>query len=105
MAITSFCKNESAQVPLAVIGVFLLLVSVITSINLVRMDVSMAKALIRHSLNMYIESNYRYDTFAYQGYSVNAEPLESWDAIDILPIRMKLNRTLIPPVMLPGENG
>jgi hypothetical protein len=65
----------------------------------------MAKALIRNSLNMYIESNYMYDTFAFQGYSVNAEPIDSWDAIDILPIRMKLNRSLIPPVMLPGENG
>jgi hypothetical protein len=169
----SLFHDNAAQVPFAVIGVFLLLISVIASINLVRMDVSMAKAisargeisapddalmyakadmarainyagmsalrqlgetpviipdngsayfngtegnivefehnrakaLIRHSLNRYIESNYRYDTFAFQGYSVNAEPIDSWDAIEIQPIRMKLDRTLIPPVMPPGENG
>ncbi|MDP2841206.1 MAG: hypothetical protein Q8O17_02880, partial [Candidatus Methanoperedens sp.] len=169
----SLFHDNAAQVPFAVIGVFLLLISVIASINLVRMDVSMAKAIsargeisapdnalmyakadmarainyagmsalkqlgetpviipdndsayfngtegnivefdhnrakamIRHSLNKYIESNYRYDTFAFQGYSVNAEPIDSWDAIEIQPIRMKLDRTLIPPVMPPGENG
>ncbi len=173
MTMRSLFDDDAAKVPFAVIGVFLLLISVIASINLVRMDVNMAKAmsardeisapdnallyakadmaraidyagmsalkqlgetpviipdngsayfngtegnivefdhnrakaLIRHSLNKYIESNYRYDTFAIQGYSVNAEPLDSWDAIDIQPIRMKLNRTLVPPVMVPGENG
>ncbi len=173
MVIKSLWQDDSAKVPFAVIGVFLLLVSVIASINLVRMDVNMAKAissrgevqaadtallyakadlarainyagmdalkqlgetpvikpdngsayfngtegniaafdhnrakaLIRHSLNKYIESNYRYDTFAYQGYSVNAEPLDSWDAIEIQPIRMKLNRSLVLPVMPPGEKG
>lgn len=170
MTIRSLFDDNNAKVPFAVIGVFLLLVSVIASINLVRMDVSMAKAIssrgevqaadtallyakadlarainyagmdalkqlgetplikpdngsayytdspdesnrnwakamIRHTLNQYIESNYRYDTYAYQGYSVNVEPIDSWDAIVIQPIRMKLNRSLVPPVMLPGENG
>ncbi|VVB86154.1 Uncharacterised protein [uncultured archaeon] len=41
----SLMDDTSAKVPLAVIGVFLLLISVITSINLLRMDVSMAKAI------------------------------------------------------------
>ncbi|MDP3106323.1 MAG: hypothetical protein Q8M95_17155 [Candidatus Methanoperedens sp.] len=166
----SLWQDDSAKVPFAVIGIFLLLVSVITSINLVRMDVRMAtamsshgeisapdtallyakadlarainyagmdavkqlgetpvikpdngsayysddpeettrnraKALTRHTLNKYIESNYRYDTYAYRGYSVNVEPLDSWDGIDIQPIRMKLDRSLVPPVMPPGEKG
>lgn len=166
----SLWQDDSAKVPFAVIGIFLLLVSVIASINLVRMDVRMAKAMsspgeisapdtallyakadlarainyagmdalkqlgetpviipdngsayysddseettrnrakamMRHTLNQYIESNYRYDTYAYRGYSVNVEPLDSWDGINIQPIRMKLNRSLVPPVMPPGEKG
>src|SRR4030067_1300248 len=173
MMLRSLFDDDTAKVPFAVIGVLLLLISVIASINLVRMDVSMAKAmsargeisapdnallyakadmarainyagmsalkqlgetpiiipdngsayfngtegdiakfdhnrakaLIRNSLNKYIESNYRYDAFAIQGYSVKAEPLGSGDVIDIQPIRMKLNRTLTPPIMAPGENG
>ncbi|MDD5617129.1 MAG: hypothetical protein PHH85_13120 [Candidatus Methanoperedens sp.] len=173
MTLRSLFNDDTAKVPFAVIGVLLLLISVMASISLVRMDVNMAKAmsvrgeisapdnallyakadmaraidyagmsalkqlgetpviipdngnayfngtegnivkfdhnrakaLIRHSLNKYIESNYRFDTFAIQGYSVNAEPLDSWDVIEIQTIRMKLNRTLIPPVMQPGENG
>ncbi|MBU4077257.1 MAG: hypothetical protein KKI06_11240, partial [Euryarchaeota archaeon] len=144
MVKTSFFHNDTAKVPLAVIGVFLLLVTVIASINLVRMDVRMATAMskpveisapdtaltyakadlarainyagmdavkqlgetpviipdnnsayysednpeeftrnrararTRHALNQYIESNYRYDTYACRGYSVNVEPLDSW---------------------------
>jgi hypothetical protein len=166
----SLFHDNAAQVPFAVIGVFLLLVSVIASINLVRMDVSMAKAIssrgevraadtallyakadlarainyagmdalkqlgetplikpdngsayytdipdetnrnwakamIQHTLNQYIESNYRYDTYAYQGYSVNVEPIDSWDAIVIQPIRMKLNRSLVPPVSFQGRKA
>ncbi|VVB86151.1 Uncharacterised protein [uncultured archaeon] len=61
--------------------------------------------MILHDLNIYIESNYRYDTHAYRGYAVNVEPLEAWDGIEIQPIRMKLNRSLTTPVMQPGENG
>lgn len=163
MVKTSILHDDSAKVPLAVIGVFLLLVSVIASINLVRMDVRMAtamstpgeisapdtvlmyakadlarainyagmdalrqlgetpvikpdngsayysddpegttrnraKALMRHTLNQYIESNYRYDSYAYRGYSVNVEPVGSWDGINTQPIRMKLKRSLVPPV-------
>jgi len=173
MTLRSLFDDDTAKVPFAVIGVLLLLISVIASINLVRMDVNTAKsmsargeisapdnallyakadmarainyagmnalkqlgetpviipdngsayfngtegdivkfdhnrakALIRNSLNKYIESNYRYDTFAIQGYSVNAESLGSWNVIEIQPIRMKLNRTLVPPVMAPGEKG
>jgi len=45
MVKTSFFHNDTAKVPLAVIGVFLLLVTVIASINLVRMDVRMATAM------------------------------------------------------------
>lgn len=45
MVKTSFWQNESAKVPLAVIGVFLLLVSVMLSINILRMNVRMAKAM------------------------------------------------------------
>ncbi|MDP2841224.1 MAG: hypothetical protein Q8O17_02970, partial [Candidatus Methanoperedens sp.] len=45
MTIRSFFDDNNAKVPFAVIGVFLLLVSVIASINLVRMDVNMAKAI------------------------------------------------------------
>ncbi len=171
MAITSFRADETARVPLVVIGVFLVIIATITSINLLRMDVNIAKAMsargeisapdttlmyakadlarainyagmdalkqlgqtpviipdngsayytkgdpdeftrnraramIRHVLNQYIETNYRYDRYAYRGYAVNVEPLETWDGIDIQPIRMKLNRSLTPVVMQPGEKG
>jgi hypothetical protein len=45
MVKTSFFHNDTAKVPLAVIGVFLLLVSVLLSINILRMDVRMATAM------------------------------------------------------------
>ncbi|MBU4339665.1 MAG: hypothetical protein KKD46_01905, partial [Euryarchaeota archaeon] len=64
-----------------------------------------AKALMRHTLNQYIESNYRYDSYAYRGYSVNVEPVGSWEELNIQSIRMKLDRSLVPPVMPPGEKG
>ncbi len=41
----SFWKNESARVPFAVIGVFLILISTVISINLMRQDVRMAKTM------------------------------------------------------------
>lgn len=44
MVIRSLWQDDSAKVPFTIIGIFLLLVSVIASINLVRMDVRMAKA-------------------------------------------------------------
>ncbi|MBU3967009.1 MAG: hypothetical protein KKG76_06520 [Euryarchaeota archaeon] len=171
MVKTSLWHNDTAKVPLAVIGVFLLLLSVMLSINILRMDVRMAtamskpveisapdtaltyakadlarainyagmdalkqlgetpviipdnnsayytdgdpdeftlnraRALTRHTLNIYIKTNYMYDRYAYRGYAVNVEPLETWDGIDFQPIRMKLKRSLVPPVMPPGENG
>ncbi|TRZ88617.1 MAG: hypothetical protein D4R88_07420, partial [Methanosarcinales archaeon] len=42
---SSLFDDDAAKVPFAVIGVLLLLISVIASINLVRMDVNMAKAM------------------------------------------------------------
>ncbi len=41
----SFLKNDSARVPFAVIGVFLILISTIISINLTRLDINMAKTM------------------------------------------------------------
>ena len=45
MMLRSLFDDDTAKVPFAVIGVLLLLISVIASINLVRMDVNMAKAM------------------------------------------------------------
>ncbi len=171
MAIASFFNNDTARVPLVVIGVFLVIIATITSINLIKMDVNIARAIsspgeisapdtalmyakadlarainyagmdaqkqlgqtpviipdngsqyytdagadeftrnraraiIRHVLNIYINTNYMHDRYAYRGYAVNVEPLETWDGIDIQPIRMKLERQLNPVIMQPGEKG
>lgn len=168
---TTVWHDDTAKVPLAVIGILLLLTSVMLSINILRMDVRMAtamstpveisapdnalmyakadlarainyagmdalkqlgetpviipdnnsayfidgnpeeftrnraRALMRHALNIYIRNNYMHDRYAYRGYAVNVEPLDSWEGIDIHPIRMKLNRSIVPTVMPPGENG
>ena len=171
MAIASFFRNDTARFPLAVIGVFIVIIATITSINLLRLDVNIAKAMstpgeisapdtalmyaeadlarsinyagmdalkqlgqtpviipdnssryytdgdpgeftlnraramIRHVLNIYINTNYMHDRYAYRGYAVNLDPLETWDGIDIQPIRMKLERPLNPVIMPPGEKG
>src|SRR3972149_5492818 len=167
----SFLKDDSARVPFAVIGVFLILISTIVSINLTRLDINMAKtmssslevtsadkamqyaradiaravnyagmdalkqigetpvikpdnnseyyngtlgdpeefsrnwakAMIRSTLNRYIESNYRNDTFVINEFSVNIEYPGPWEEIKIEPINMKLNRSLEPPLLSPGE--
>lgn len=166
----SFLKDDAARVPFAVIGIFLILISTITSINLARQDINMAKtmssnlevtaadtalqyawadiarainygglealkkigeapvvqpyrsseyfrdggepdgfnknrarAMIRNTLNRYIEANYMYDTFAYNGFSVNVEPLDSWKIIKIEPVTMGLGGRLSPPVLPPGK--
>jgi hypothetical protein len=41
----SFFPNDSARVPLVVIGIFLLILSTIISLNLTRMDIKMAKTM------------------------------------------------------------
>jgi len=61
--------------------------------------------MTNNTFNRYLESNYMYDTFTYSGYSVNVEPTYSWKAMTITPIRMKLNRTMNPPLFEPGDNG
>src|SRR3989304_5918932 len=167
----SFLKDDSARVPFAVIGVFLILISTLISINLTRLDINMAKtmssslevtsadkaiqyaradiaravnyagmgtlkqigetpvikpdnnseyyngtdgsvdefsrnwakAMICSILNTYIESNYRNDTFVINGFSVNIEDAGPWEDIAIEPINMKLNRSLEPPLLSPGE--
>ncbi|NJD76285.1 MAG: hypothetical protein FIB08_04210 [Candidatus Methanoperedens sp.] len=166
----AFLKNDTARVPFAVIGVFLIIVSLIVSMNLTRLDIKMAKtmstgievtapdtalqyakadlaravnyagmdalktlgetpvikpdntseyyrgtygdpylfslnrakAMTNNTLNYYIQSNYEYDTFTYRGFSVNADPPGSWEKITIRPVKMKLNRTITPPVLAPG---
>lgn len=162
-----FRKDESARVPFAVIGIFLIFISTIASINLNRLDIKMAKTtssssevtsadtaiqyaradiarainyagmdalksigetpvirqdnnseyygdpeefnknrvkgMINHTLNQYIEANYMHDAFAHDGYSINVDALRSWKDLEIEPVRMKLNRSLNPPVLKPGE--
>ena len=61
--------------------------------------------MTNNTFNRYMESNYMYDTFTYSGYSVNVEPTYSWKTMTITPIRMKLNRTIHPPLFEPGDNG
>ncbi len=41
----SFFKDETARVPFAVIGVFLIIISLIVSMNLTRLDIKMAKTM------------------------------------------------------------
>ncbi|MFZ3382802.1 MAG: hypothetical protein WA144_02635, partial [Candidatus Methanoperedens sp.] len=161
------------RVPFAVIGIFLVILSTLVSLNLTRMDIKMAKtmssnveisapdqalsyakadlaralnyagmeslkklgetpvikpdntseyyndtngdpykfnmnwacAMTNQTFGEYLGSNYKYDTFTYSGYSVNVEPPDSWETITMTPIRMKLNRTIRPPLFEPGENG
>jgi hypothetical protein len=168
-----FIRDDSARVPFVVIGIFLVIISTIVSLNLTRMDIKMAKtmssnieisapdqalsyakadlarvlnyagmealktlgetpvikpdntseyyngtygdpyefnmnwarAMTNQTFNQYMESNYMYDAFIYGGYSVNVEPPASRDTITLTPIRMKLNRTLLPPLFEPGNNG
>ena len=64
-----------------------------------------ARALTRHALNQYINTNYMHDRYSYRGYAVNVEPLAQWQDIEIQPIRMKLERPLNPVIMQPGEKG
>ena len=161
-----FYKDESARVPFAVIGIFLIMISLIASINLNRLDASMAKtmsagievtapdtalafaradvarainyagmdalkqlgetpvimpdntsvygenrdefnknwskAMIVHTLDQYIESNFMYDAFEYNGFAVNIERKGTWENITLRQLTMKLNRTLNPPVLSPG---
>ena len=168
-----FLRDDSARVPFAVIGIFLVILSTLISLNLTRMDIKMAKtmssnleisapdqalsyakadlsralnyagmealkklgerpvikpdntsgyyngtngdpykfnmnwarAMTNSTFNQYMESNYNYDTFTYSGYSVNVDSPDSWEKITLTPIRMKLNRTIRPPLFEPGENG
>ncbi len=165
----SFWKNESARVPFAVIGVFLILISTVISINLMRQDVRMAKtmssslevtsgdesmqfaradiaramnyagmealqqigetpvirpdnnseyyngsadefnrnrarAIIRDTLNQYIESNYMNDTFVHHEFSVNFDQVESWKNITIAQVNMSLKDRLKPPLLAPGKD-
>jgi len=168
----SFFANDSARVPFAVIGIFLVILSTIVSLNLARMDIKMAKtmssgteisapdqalsyaqadlaralnyaamealkklgetpvikpdntsdyyngtggdayrfnanwarAMTLNTFDIYMETNYKNDTFVYGGYSVNVDPPESWDSITFTPIKMKLNRTIRPPLMEPGKD-
>ena len=169
---SSFLHNDSARVPLVVIGIFLVILSTIVSLNLTRMDIKMAKtmsateisapdqalsyaqadlaralnyaameavkklgetpvikpdnnsdyyndtggdpkkfnanwarAMILNTFNIYLTTNYNNDAFVYGGYSVNVDPPGSWDTITYTPIRMKLNRTIRPPLMEPGNNN
>jgi hypothetical protein len=170
---SSFLHNDSARVPFAVIGIFLVILSTIVSLNLTRMDIKMAKtmssgleisapdkalsyaqadlaralnyagmealkklgetpvikpdntskyhngtggdpykynanwarAMTLHTFDIYMETNYNNDTFVYGGYSVNVDPPGSWDTITFTPIKMKLNRTIRPPLMEPGNNN
>ena len=168
-----FLRDDSARVPFAVIGIFLVILSTLISLNLTRMDIRMAKtmssnleisapdqalsyakadlsralnyagmgalkklgespvikpdntsgyyngtngdpykfnmnwarAMTNSTFNQYMESNFNYDTFTYSGYSVNVDSPDSWEKITLTPIRMKLNRTIRPPLFEPGENG
>jgi hypothetical protein len=68
-------------------------------------NMNRALAMTNHTFNRYMESNYMYDTFTYSGYSVNVEPTYSWKEMTITPIRMKLNRTINPPLFEPGDKG
>ncbi|MFA4957727.1 MAG: hypothetical protein WC556_12230 [Candidatus Methanoperedens sp.] len=169
---SSFLLNDSARVPFAVIGIFLVILSTIVSLNLTRMDIKMAKtmssgteisapdqalsyaqadlaralnyaamdalkklgetpvikpnitseyyngtggdpskfnanrarAMTLHTFDIYMATNYNNDAFVYGGYSVNVDPPGSWDTITFKPVKMKLNRTIRPPLMEPGDN-
>ncbi|MCE8429627.1 MAG: hypothetical protein J5U19_14730 [Candidatus Methanoperedens sp.] len=166
---SGFFRDDSARVPFAVIGIFMILISTLISINLSRLDVTMAKArasgseiaapdtalryakadlsrtlnyagmealktlgetpvirpdnnsiyfdtvnpaefnkncaraIIKNTLDQYIESNYMYEAFVHDGFSVNVEPPGSWKEIRIEPIKMKLDRSLDPPILKPGD--
>lgn len=63
-----------------------------------------AKAMIRTRLNEFIEVNYMNDTFVQDSFSVNFKKLDSWDNIEIEPVKMKLDRDLDPPLLEPGED-
>jgi hypothetical protein len=170
---SSFLHNDSARVPFAVIGIFLVILSTIVSLNLTRMDLKMAKtmssdteisapdkalsyaqadlaralnyaamealkklgetpiirpdntneyyngtggdphkfnanrarAMTLHTFDIYMATNYNNDAFVYGGYSVNVDPPGSWETITFKPVKMKLNRTIRPPLMEPGNNN
>jgi hypothetical protein len=170
---SSFLHNDSARVPFVVIGIFLVILSTIASLNLTRMDIKMAKtmsateisapdqalsyaqadlaralnyagmealkklgetpvtkpdntseyyngtngdprkfnanwarAMTLKTFDIYMSTNYNNDAFVYGGYSVNVDPPGSWVSITFTPIKMKLNRTIRPPLMEPGnDNG
>ncbi|MCX9076957.1 MAG: hypothetical protein OIN84_03170, partial [Candidatus Methanoperedens sp.] len=42
---TRFLRDDSARVPFVVIGIFLVILSTIISLNLTRMDIKMAKTM------------------------------------------------------------
>ncbi len=160
----TFMEDDTARVPFAVIGIVLILISIVVSLNLSRLDATMARtmssnieitapdtalqyaradiarainyagmealkklgetpvinpdnaslygtdrdefnknwarAMIEHTLDLYIESNYMYDAFVYNGFSVNVD--RTRDNITLRPLKMRLNRTLNPPVLSPG---
>lgn len=169
---THFLRDDSARVPFAVIGIFLVIISILVSLNLTRMDIKMAKtmssnieisapdeglsfakadlaralnyagmealkklgetpvikpdnaseyydgtsdpyefnmnwarAMTNHTFNQYLETNYMYDAFTYGGYSINVESPVSWETITLKPIKMKLERTIRPPLFEPGNDG
>jgi hypothetical protein len=58
-----------------------------------------------NTFDIYMETNYNNDAFVYGGYSVNVDPPGYWDTITFTPIKMKLNRTIRPPLMEPGNNN
>ena len=166
-----FFENENARVPFAVIGIFMIFISIAVSINLTRLDVKMgktmssnlevaagdralqyakadiarainyagmdalktlgetpviipdqeseyysgtngdvdefnknwARGMINRTLNLYIESNYMYDAFVHDGFSVNIEPTGSRDMIKLETVRMKLDRKLDIPILSPSK--
>ena len=168
----NFLNDESARVPFAIIGVLLILISTVVSINLTRLDVNMAKtmssslevgaadeamkyagadlaramnyagmeamkqigetpvitpdknseyyngtngdpdefnknwarAIINNTLNQFIDSNYMYDTFVNNMFSVNVENLDSWQDITITQVNMSLEDRVKPPLLEPASS-
>jgi len=61
------------------------------------------RGIINRTLNTYIESNYMYDAFVYDGFSINFEPPQNRDRIKMETVMMKLERKLNSPLLSPSR--
>ena len=66
-------------------------------------NLNRARGMIMYVMNRFIQTNYMYNSFDYQGLAVNVEPLTDWKDINITYIYMGLDREVEMPGLAANE--